>query len=698
MIGRALVLALAAQSLLAYTEGVDVPGEPPARHTTPGDIVFTVDSSAAAGVVNDAGQTLITTDSDPVAAIRAAGESWNRISDSTVNFGRFDLRSAQVSASSDRENVVTFADNATTRSLVGDATAVTSFFVLPSSNTIIESDVVFNPDIRDEDGLHIPFSTTGEAGTFDIESTLTHEFGHVIGAKHSSVGGSTMWQNGREGELFPRTLTPDDEMFAIQAYPQPGALNRYGRIRGNARLGGGGPLRGGLIAAVDPNGAVISALTDLITGAYEILVPPGEYLVYADPANGPLGSTGLTISDGFLDNAFATTLFGGNDAPSTIAVGAGGIANVDITAPNGAPPLEIELVGARDGGFIVLGTGPREVPVNETSELFFWGAGLAEVQEQDIRILGPELELVPGTVRISQSLEFRGFPALRFFVRPTPAANPSQSAGGGSLGTVLITRQGIAAAYTGGIVVENLLAPGPTPVFSDGSVTNAASFAPGPVAPGELISIFGTDLGPATPATAGSFGSDGLLPSTLSDVQVSFDGQPAPLFFVSASQINVQVPYGVAGRATTTAAVNFQGRFSSNVTLPVADAVPGVFFLAPGAPAILNQDGSQNTPANPEARGRAVVVFVTGLGAVTPAVATGAPAPASPLSGITEVSATMGGRPAQPLFAGLTPGFVGLAQVNLLVPEDVPAGAEVPLSISLRGRPIQGGVTVAVAE
>ena len=678
-------------ALFGYTRGVDLPGEPDARRGDAENMAFIIDSSVRPGQTNASGDTIVTPDSDPAAAVRAAAERWNRIPDSRVNFNQFTANESSVAQ--DGRNVITMRDDPTTRSIVGSATAVTSFFVVLSTNTIVESDIVFNPEVRDEEGTLIPFSTTGQPGTFDVEATMAHEFGHAIGAKHSSVAGATMWQNGREGELFARTLTPDDEMFAIQAYPQPSAAGNFGRIRGTARLQGGSPIRGGLVAAVNPNGTVVSALTDLVTGVYDILVPPGQYLVYVDPANDPLGAQGLTIGPQFLDIAFATTLLGGNDTPTTVAVTAGGTATADLTAPVGAPPLEIQYVGVRESDdFIVIGTGPRELPLNRPTELFLWGAGLASVVESEVRLLGPRAALVPGSVRVSSNLVFQGLPALRLTIQPTAAAHPTQAVDGGSLATILITRQGTAAAYTGGVVLESLRAP----AFSSGSVTNAASFAAGPVAPGEIVSIFGTDLGPAAGVASPGFDAQGRLATTLAAVEVTFDGTPAPLFFVSAGQINAQVPYEVAGRASTTAVVHHQRGFSAAVSLPVAAAAPGIFFLAPNVPAIVNQNGSANSPGNPEARGRALVVFATGQGVVSDPVPTGAPARSSPLSGVAEASATIGGRPAQVLFAGLAPGYVGLMQANLLIPNDAPAGAQ-PVVLTIRGQRTQAGVLASIA-
>jgi uncharacterized protein (TIGR03437 family) len=605
-----------------------------------------------------------------------------------VSFSRFDLGSTP--AGQDGVNVITFRDDAAARSIVGDLIAITSFFFIVSSNTIVESDILFNPDPRDGEGRFIPFSTTGAPGTFDIESTLAHEMGHAIGAKHSSVAGSTMWQNGRDGETFSRTLAADDQMFAIQAYPENGALSRYGRIRGVARSPSGAPIRGGLATAAAPYGEVVSALTDLATGEYEILVPPGDYYVYLDPANEPLGPAGLVLDPSLIDNSFGTTLFGGNDAPTTVAVSAGATATADLTAPAGDPPLEIRYVGVVEGDFIVIGTGPRELPIEADTDLYLWGPGLDQVEERDVRILGREAVLASDRTGISPIM-FQGFPALRITVRTLRLDRTVRS----SLGTILITRQGAAAAYTGGIVIENKTVPPPAPTFSGEHVTNAASYAPGPVAPGELISIFGLHMGPEnyTSATRPVLDESGRLPTELDDVQVTFDGVPAPLFYVSAVQINLQVPYEVEGRAATAVVVSYEDRSSESIDLPVAPSAPGVFL--PGG--ILNQDGSPNSQEHPEARGRAVVIFATGQGAVSPPLPTGQIAPASPLSGVSDVSATISERPAQVLFAGLSPGFVGLLQVNVLIPDDAPAGLDVPLEITIRGRSIQDGVTVAIA-
>ena len=198
---------------------------------------------------------------------------------------------------------------------------------------------------------------------------------------------------------------------------------------------------------------------------------------------------------------------------------------------------------------------------------------------------------------------------------------------------------------------------GGAPEFTSAGVANAASFVAGPVAPGGLVSIFGFALGPEMPLSPPGFSSaTGLLETELGGVEVEFDGIKAPLVFVSKNQLNLQAPYELAGRNSTNMVITRDGLSSATVLVPVAEAAPGLFVISETGGAILNQDSTLNTPANPAPRGGAVVVFGTGQGLVTSPVPTGGPALADPLSGRNGVTATVGGNPAQVLFAGLAPG------------------------------------------
>ena len=214
------------------------------------------------------------------------------------------------------------------------------------------------------------------------------------------------------------------------------------------------------------------------------------------------------------------------------------------------------------------------------------------------------------------------------------------------------------------------------------AVDNGASFAPpgNPIAPGEFITLFGSDLAPGTQTATPPY-----QPS-LGGVSVSINGLPAPIYLISSGQINALVPYATTG-PTATITVNNNGTLSNTVEVPVAATAPGVFSapgngLGPGA--ILHADYTLVDAAKPAKAGEPVLVFLTGLGAVTPPVADGTAGSATTLSHtVAQVNVLIGGIPATVSYAGLAPGFPGLYQVNVAVPNDlvVTASGPVPLAI-----------------
>jgi uncharacterized protein (TIGR03437 family) len=221
-----------------------------------------------------------------------------------------------------------------------------------------------------------------------------------------------------------------------------------------------------------------------------------------------------------------------------------------------------------------------------------------------------------------------------------------------------------------GVLTGSSIAP--TPVIS--SVVNSASFLPGPVAPGELVTIFGANLGPSLPA--GAQLSNNLVAHTVENTQVLIGGVAAPILYASATQINTIVPFGVSG-ATTEFQVTYQGQPMAALSLPVDAASPAIFSSngsGGGEGAILNQDGSVNSGTNPAAPGSVVALFATGGGLTTPAsddgALTTAPYPAPDLP----VSVTIAGTSAQVKYAGAAPGLVaGVLQIDVVVPADTPA-------------------------
>jgi uncharacterized protein (TIGR03437 family) len=216
------------------------------------------------------------------------------------------------------------------------------------------------------------------------------------------------------------------------------------------------------------------------------------------------------------------------------------------------------------------------------------------------------------------------------------------------------------AGTANSVVVYGELASDPPAVAA---VTNAASYSTSAISPGALISLFGSGLAPATATTPG-----GPLPLSLADVAVAINGVPAPVLYVSAHQINAQVPYDIPpGPATVV--VRVTGVLSPAFTITVQPAAPGIFTHAQGQAAVLNADGSVNTPANPAAVGTIVSLFFTGQGPVAQPVDDGAaPAVGTTVSATLPASATIGGVSADVRYAGLAPLYPGLAQMNLQIP------------------------------
>ncbi|HWB84565.1 MAG TPA: SBBP repeat-containing protein [Bryobacteraceae bacterium] len=231
------------------------------------------------------------------------------------------------------------------------------------------------------------------------------------------------------------------------------------------------------------------------------------------------------------------------------------------------------------------------------------------------------------------------------------------------------------AGNTDGFVAKIGAGGGATSI-SAGGVVNGATFANAPVAPGSLISIFGSNLASA-PALANTTPWTGTLGGT----SVTINGAPAPMYYASPGQANVQVPYETAtGDASLT--VSGCGGASAPATFTVAQAAPYLFQSADGSVIAQNQDFSINGPNNPAEAGSVVTIYLTGIGPVDNPVPTGSAAPLSPLSNATlPKSATIGGWDSTIFFLGLTPQFVGLAQANLVVPSLSPGTYPVVITI-----------------
>jgi len=228
--------------------------------------------------------------------------------------------------------------------------------------------------------------------------------------------------------------------------------------------------------------------------------------------------------------------------------------------------------------------------------------------------------------------------------------------------------------YVGEFTLE-VTAP---PEIAAGGVVNGASFTP-KVAPGSLFSIFGSSLALTTRSAAAL-----PLATQMGSATVTIGGKEAPLVFVSPGQINAQVPYETLQGQTVPVVVTVNGVSSPAVNVTVTGAAPGIFQFGTKRAVVQNDDYTVNTAENPAAANSYVIAYLTGAGQVDNAVASGAAARVEPLSRPRgPVSATIADMPAEVVFGGLTPDFVGLMQVNLKIPNLQPG--TYPLIVTVNG-------------
>ena len=205
-------------------------------------------------------------------------------------------------------------------------------------------------------------------------------------------------------------------------------------------------------------------------------------------------------------------------------------------------------------------------------------------------------------------------------------------------------------------------------------VVNAGSFAPftAGIAPGELLTLYGSNLSSGTQVSSGV-----PFPTTLGNVQVKINGTPAPLYYVTPTQLSAIVPYSVTSGVAQIQVIN-NNTASNTVTMQVAATAPGILTQNQnglGYGDALHQDGSLVNSKSPAQIGETVSLYVTGLGAVSPAISDGAAGPTDTLSkAAATIAAYVGGSSATVSYAGLAPGYAGLYQINLTIPSGLTSG------------------------
>ncbi len=254
------------------------------------------------------------------------------------------------------------------------------------------------------------------------------------------------------------------------------------------------------------------------------------------------------------------------------------------------------------------------------------------------------------------------------------------------------------AANTPQTIPVSLVVASIAPVVS--TVRNSASYQPGAIAPGEILYIEGSAMGPTTLTVASP---NPAWPTTLSNVQVTFDGIPAPILYVMNNKLSVVVPWAISGRVSTQLVVKNQSQSSNALSLQVTTIAPGIYTAdasGTGQAAVLNYhtNGAVDVNASnrPIERGGAIAVYGTGGGVTSPLGLDGTVTPAILYPMTARVTAFIGGQPMTVLYSGGAPGLLsGAMQINILIPADAPTGSQ-PLVILVNGVPTQANTTVTI--
>lgn len=447
------------------------------------------------------------------------------------------------------------------------------------------------------------------------------------------------------------------------------------------------------------------------------------------PVTFTIGSSGLTANPASITINEPQNF--GPSAPQPLTITASGAAQLAISTTADGNWLQVDVANATAPATLNVRANDSGLPQGTYSGMVNIQSGpTTSVQVPVTLNVGPPatLSLSPGSVvftyqindpaPVTQSARINTLTgaAQTFSVAPVTndggkwlnaTASPSTTPGSVVIG---IAPAGLTAGTYSGVVnvtsslansspepilVTLIVKPAPTPTVL--SVNSAASYATGAVAPGELVTIFGSAIGPASIAIAPA----GTAPASLGGTSVSFDGIPAPIYYVSSGQSTVQVPYNIV-LGQTLLKITYNGVSSVGTSIPSVSAFPGLFTMnqtGQGQIAALNSDFTVNSPSNPAARGTYVFLYGTGEGQTAPASVEGArvpiivPYPQTPYP----VLVSIGGQITTTNYTGETPGSLsGLMQINALVPPNAPTGPSVPVTVSINGRTTQNNITIAV--
>ena len=470
--------------------------------------------------------------------------------------------------------------------------------------------------------------------------------------------------------------------------------------------GPGGNAADALVSKLSPSGDTLVYSTYLGGNGYDIGIG------IAVDAAGAIYVAGATESTDFpVQSAYQAVNHGGQDAFVTKLLPAGNAlvysTYVGGSGDDSANYLAVDAIGAAyiagDTASTNFPTSSPYQPTNRGGPYYGEDAFVTKLQLPTTVATNPSgLAIVVDGVTLTSPQAFDWAPGTTHTIG---AVSPQGSGGTRYVFTSWSDNGGqthsIVASSPLATYIANLTLVTTFPQVNAGGIVNNASYTlqSSSVAPGSIAAVFGANLTNGTsclqPTCNPAFGSDGKLNTTMAGAQVSVNGTLVPLFYATPGQLGIQIPFEAAG-ALATVSVSVGGQPSTPATVTLAAVAPGIFTASQdgkGAGAITHVDGSLVTTQNPAHAGELVILYATGLGQVTPAVATGG-LPAGASNTVAPVTVSIGGSPVIPDFAGLAGCCVGLNQINVRVPLGVSSGNAVPVVLNIVG---QSSNTVAIA-
>ena len=495
------------------------------------------------------------------------------------------------------------------------------------------------PDLTFNGGRDAFVSKVNPAGTALVYSGYVGGAGFDIGRAIALDGDGNAYVVGETGsneETFLATVGPDltfnggaRDAFIAKVGSSGAALEYAGYI-------GGAGLDFGHGVAVDAAGqAYVTGVTSSEEDSFPVAVGPD-----------------LTFNGGARDAFIASVASDGTALAYAGYIGGAGVDQANAVAVDSAGSAHV-------AGF----TGSTEAtfPVDRGPDLTFNGARDAFVA----RVHSSGTSLIHASY-VGGEGDDRGWgiavdgDGLIYVVGETVSAEDSFPVTVGPD----VTFNGLSDAFVAKLDIS-------VPSISADGIVNAASFLGGPVAPGEIISIFGANIGPEE-GVGTQLDESGRIATELAGTQVLFDGEPVPLFYVREDQVNAQATYRLDGLTSTEVQIIYQGEASNVVTVPVAPSAPGFFTLPEdrNQVIVILPDGSLNSAANPAQPGDTVVMYLTGEGQTVPAGEDGKLAEAPFPEPVLPVEVVIGGLPAKLLYFGSAPALRAWCRSTPRFPKD----------------------------